>query len=130
VARLSFKASTTAWRIASLLAILIAGGWVLYTFPPVTSGFYPQCVFKQATGLDCPGCGTTRALHALVHGRFGEALHFNPLLFVFIAVAACMLPSLLRGESARFVYTRWFGWGSVVVICGWWIGRNLWWPLA
>ena len=124
-----FRASTTAWRIASLLVLILAGGWVLYTFPPVTSGFYPQCVFKQATGLDCPGCRITRALHALVHGRIAEAAHFNPMLFAFMAAGICMLPSLMRGETPRFVYTRWFGWGSVIAICSWWIGRNIWWPI-
>jgi hypothetical protein len=103
----------------------VIGGSVLYTFPPVTAGFYPQCVFRQVTGLECPGCGTTRALHALLHGRVGEAFRFNPFLFAVMLVIACAMPSFLRGETARFLYTRWFGWGSVVVVIGWWIGRNL-----
>ena len=121
----SFRASATAWRIASLLLLGIAGGWVLYTFPPVTSGFYPQCVFKQATGLDCPGCGTTRALHALLHLRFGEAFRFNPMLFALMLVGGFAAPSYLRGESPRFLYTRWFGWGTVIVLISWWILRNV-----
>ena len=43
------------------------------------------------TGWDCPACGGQRALHSLLHGRVGEALHFNPFLVVsvpyFLAVA-------------------------------------------
>lgn len=114
------------WQISSVIAVLgIIGGWVLYTFPPVTTAFYPQCTFRQLTGFDCPGCGTTRALHALLHGRFAEAFRFNPLLFVLMFVAAISVPSMLRGERPRFLYTRWFGWGTAIVIAAWWIGRNL-----
>jgi hypothetical protein len=121
----SFKASATAWRTASAIVLGVIGAWVLYTFPPVTSGFYPQCVFHQLTGLDCPGCGTTRALHALLHGRVAEAFGFNPMLFAMMLVGGIAAPSYLRGETPRFLYTRWFGWGSVAVVIGWWILRNV-----
>jgi hypothetical protein len=128
----SFKASVTAWptgsrhRLAVIAVVLgVAGAWVLYTYPPVTSGFYPQCTFRQVTGLDCPGCGTTRALHALLHGRVGEAFRFNPFVFAVMLAGGFALPAWLRGEPPRFLYTRWFGWGSFVVVVGWWIGRNL-----
>lgn len=106
--------------------LLVIGGWVLYTYPPVTSGFYPQCVFRQATGLDCPGCGITRALHALLHGRVREAFGYNPMLFAFMFVGGISLPSFLRGETPRFFYARWFGWGAFFVLAGWWVLRNIW----
>ena len=110
---------------AIVLIVLLIGGWVLYTYPPVTSGFYPQCAFKQATGLDCPGCGTTRALHALVHGRVVDAFLFNPFLFAVMAMFACAAPAFMRGETPRFLTRPWFGWGSFAVVTGWFIGRNL-----
>jgi hypothetical protein len=115
------------WNLlVSAILLAVAGGWVLYTFPPTTTPFYPQCAFKLATGFDCPGCGSTRALHALVHGRFGEAFRFNPMLFAMMIVAGCGVPSMLRGETPRFLYAPWFGWGSVAVLTAWWIGRNVW----
>ena len=40
---------------------------------------------RTRTGLYCPGCGSTRALYALLHGRPGEALAMNPLLLVVLA---------------------------------------------
>jgi len=121
----SLKPSATALRIGSAAILVVIGAWVLYTYPPVTSGFYPQCVFKKATGLDCPGCGTTRALHALLHGHVFEAFTLNPFLFAILIGFACAAPSLMRGETPRFVMKPWFGWGSLVVVTGWWIGRNL-----
>jgi hypothetical protein len=113
------------WKITSAIVLAVIGGWVLYTYPPLTSGFYPQCFFKQVTGFDCPGCGSTRALHALLHGRVAEAFRFNPLLFALMIVGGFAAPSVLRGETPRFFYARWFGWGSLVVLLGWGIARNL-----
>jgi hypothetical protein len=115
------KVSTT----GSALLLAIAGAWVLYTFPPATTPFYPQCAFRLLTGYDCPGCGTTRALHHLLHGRVEEAFLLNPMLFVFAVVAACALPSLIRGEQPGFLTRPWFGWGSLAVVCGWWVVRNV-----
>ena len=115
-------------RFATLLSgasAAAAGAWVLYTFPPATSRWYPQCTFHQLTGLDCPGCGVTRALHHLLHGRFGEAFHLNPLLFVVMGVALFAIPSVLRGEKPRFLQQPWFGWASVTVVSAWWVLRNL-----
>lgn len=105
-------------------AIAAAGAWVVYTFAPADNRWFPQCVFHQLTGLDCPGCGSTRALHALLHGDVAAAWRFNPILFVFAAVALCAAPSLARGEEPRFYKTPWFGWTSVVVVTGYWIVRN------
>lgn len=114
-----------AWVTASLAIVAAVGGWVLYTFPPAGSRFYPQCIFHALTGLDCPGCGSTRALHHLVHGRFGDALAMNPYLFAVIAVFAFALPAFWRGERPAFVTKPWFGWGAAFVTIGWWVGRNL-----
>lgn len=111
--------------LSSLAAAAVAAGvWVLYTFAPAAYRFYPRCVFKAATGFDCPGCGTTRALHHLLHGRIEEAFHFNPMLFVLIAVALCALPSLLRGRQPEFFTKPWFGWTAFVVLAGYWVVRN------
>lgn len=113
------------WRISSAILLLAAGVWVLYTFPPASSSFYPRCVFRQLTGLDCPGCGTTRALHALLHGRIGEAFRLNAMLFALMIVAILGAPSFLRGRTPAFMTHKWFGWGSFVVVVAWWIGRNV-----
>src|SRR5689334_25389377 len=89
------------------------------------TAFYPQCVFKQATGLDCPGCGATRAMHALLHGRVGEAFRYNAMLFAGFAVFGCSVPSLVRGERPRFLDRPWFGWTVGAVLVAWWVVRNL-----
>lgn len=53
---------------------------ILFFFNPATHHFYPECQFHRLTGLNCPGCGMTRAGYALLHGEFAVALHDNALL--------------------------------------------------
>ena len=75
----------TARLKANLMAVAaLAGALTLYLFPPEETGFYPQCPFFRLTHLYCPGCGATRALAALLHGRVVEALHYNALLVLLL----------------------------------------------
>lgn len=101
------------------------GAIVLYTFDPSAYPFYPRCLFHALTGLDCPGCGATRAVHALLHGRIGEAFRYNAMLFAGAGVFAFAVPSLVRGERPRFLERPWFGWSVLGVTLVWWVGRNV-----
>ncbi len=77
----------TAARAAAPPAVLAAVATVLFRFPPTQSAFYPQCPIYAALHLACPGCGGTRALAALLHGRLIEALHFNALVTLALPFA-------------------------------------------
>lgn len=68
-----------------------------YLVNPSAKGFFIKCPFKAITGLDCPGCGSQRALHALLHGDFSAAVAYN-LLFV------SAIPYVLVG-----LLFEWFG---------------------
>lgn len=46
-------------------------------YNPANSHWFPQCPTKQLTGWSCPACGFQRATHALLNGRFVEALSYN-----------------------------------------------------
>jgi hypothetical protein len=111
-------------RTASAAIVAAVGGWVLYTFPPTAYGFYPKCVFFTMTGLQCPGCGITRASHHLLHGRFEEAFQMNPMLFVLLALAVVSLPAFLRGGYPAYLTKPWFAWGAFFVLTAFWIVRN------
>jgi hypothetical protein len=78
-----------------MLAAGVGAATVLYRFNPVTSGLYPVCHFHQLTGLNCPGCGMTRAIYALLHGEVATAWRDNALLM------GLLLWGFLRGV--------WFG---------------------
>ena len=70
-----------------LAAAAVAGGiFVLVTVKPTDASFYPKCQLHSLTGLHCPGCGTTRAVHALLNGRLEQALAHNPLALIILPV--------------------------------------------
>ncbi|MBI4890572.1 MAG: DUF2752 domain-containing protein [Acidobacteria bacterium] len=80
--------------------LLILGGLaVVYACPPSQYGFYPLCPIKTLTGIACPGCGSTRALHALLHLRFVEAFALNPLF-------TCTAPLLLAWLARTFLQSK------------------------
>lgn len=111
--------------IASVAALII-----LYLFDPQTAPFYPVCFFHQATGLDCPGCGALRALHALLHGHLVQAIRFNALFILTIPVTlwlgARAILCLLAGRPfPRFVTRPMFAWLAAGAIIIWGIARNL-----
>ncbi|HMQ16166.1 MAG TPA: DUF2752 domain-containing protein [Phycisphaerae bacterium] len=73
------------------LALLAAAAALLYAVDPAGGRWFPPSPFRALTGFHCPGCGSLRALHRLMHGRVGEALGCNPLMVVilpFISYAA------------------------------------------
>lgn len=70
-------------RMAEPLAVLgVAAGATayLYAVDPNEPGHYPLCPTKAFAGIDCPGCGSLRSIHALAHGDVGRAVDHNLLL--------------------------------------------------
>lgn len=75
------------WLLAFALIGTAGGSAVLlYLFDPSQGGFYPVCLFHRMTGLLCPGCGSLRAVHQLLHGHLARAFQYNPLLITFTPV--------------------------------------------
>lgn len=54
----------------------------------------------------CPGCGGTRALAALLHGRLNEAMHWNALVVIFLPFAAAFL-AVTYGRSMKATPFLW-----------------------
>lgn len=117
----------TAWLLTGLAAI---GAGVLYLSPPSHSWYLPACPIHSVTGLYCPGCGTARALHALLHGRLAEALDAN-LLLVALLPALAGLGVLLFVDAVRDNRVRdlrlpsWASFGFVAAVTLFTILRNL-----
>ena len=70
-----------------LLLAMAAGVTVLWLWPPGSGMPYPPCPTRAWLGFYCPGCGSTRALGALLQGRLEAAWSFNPAM-VLIGVPA------------------------------------------
>jgi uncharacterized protein DUF2752 len=84
------------YRRATVIAIwllLLAGSAYVFVFEPGKTGFFPVCMFRLLTGFTCPGCGSTRAMHQILHGHFAAAFMLNPL---FVLAIPFLLFALLR----------------------------------
>lgn len=64
------------------LAAVAAAVVMLRIFDPATSGVFPPCPLQYLTGWYCPGCGSLRAIHQLLHGNLRAAWAMNPLTVV------------------------------------------------
>jgi len=75
--------------------ILILGVYVALLLMDVSSGHehhYTLCVFKNITGIPCPGCGMGRGTLALFRGDFSGAFFYNILCIPF---SFCVLIALI-----------------------------------
>jgi hypothetical protein len=85
------RINTRRW-LANLAALAVAAAaCVVRHFPPAGSRFYPRCPVFFWLHIYCPGCGGTRALAALLHGKLDEAMHWNAMVVLFLPFAAVFL---------------------------------------
>ncbi len=82
---------------ATVLALL-SGLAMLFLVDP-GSGWLPRCPVLCATGFDCPGCGSLRCMHSLLHGEIRQAWRYNALLI-------CVAPVVLVGVLSEFTRFR------------------------
>lgn len=101
-------------RLYTIVLLAGAGGfaWLGYSMlshKPLGGGV---CLIKQATGIPCPSCGTTRAIDALLHGHFAESVLLNPFgLLVFGAMVLFplwVLVDLVSGKQSFFLFYKGF----------------------
>jgi len=88
------RLSLAAWLFLGAGAIV----W-LAVLDPATVPWFPRCLFLAATGWECPGCGTQRALHDLAHLHLRDALAHNALAVLFLPGVAY---TALREGASRF----------------------------
>lgn len=102
--------------ITAGLIIIIA---VLYLFNPAVSALYPRCMFNLVTGYFCPGCGSLRALHHLLHGNFIDAAKMNPLLVTAIPIISvnCFIAGLCNRKFVTFQPPFNSTYAAIIVFC-------------
>lgn len=79
------------WVLPAGLGLLAAAG-VAYTAwqDPNADGVFPQCPTRTLFGVDCPGCGGLRAVHAAAHGDVVAAADHNVVLAVGLPLVALL----------------------------------------
>ena len=115
--------------IVLVLAALLVFGVIYFAIDPSTSGLFPRCTFLSLTDYKCPGCGTQRAIHALLHGDVAGAFKYNALLLVAIPwIALCLYAESRRLRNPR-LYARLNAplliWLFLAMVLLWWLLRNI-----
>lgn len=128
-------ATRTGWGQPLLVGALGLGACLLVrVHDPNQPGSYGICPFKAVTGLDCPGCGLTRGVAALLRGDVVRALDHNVFLPVVLAVIGLAYVRWVRRslghEVTRVMTPRWVPWAVTAVVLGFWVVRNLGGPFA
>jgi hypothetical protein len=113
--------------LLGLSLLLVYGSW-----DPASHALFPRCPVRHYTGWLCPGCGSQRALHALLHGEWFRAWQLHPLLLLslpYLLLGAIL--DQLRRPSAQLLRWRQRLYGRraiyvvLTVILGYWLLRNL-----
>jgi hypothetical protein len=98
---------------------------------PSQPGLFPPCPFYSITGLYCPGCGSQRAFHALMHGDILRSAGYNILFVVFlplIAISALITTAnifLKRNRRYPLFQSAVFSRAVLIVVLLFWVLRNL-----
>lgn len=82
--------------IISLAAAFFAAAALLYLyFTGEGEGAGIPCMFHQATGFFCSGCGSSRALRSILHLDFYQALRYNAIFTILLPALAVYFSALI-----------------------------------
>ncbi|MCM1153627.1 MAG: DUF2752 domain-containing protein [Muribaculum sp.] len=113
------------WAAGCIIALLAV---CYFLFDPMQAAWMPKCPVKTFTGLDCPGCGSQRMIHALLHGDLAGAFRANAFLllmipYLILLAAADFMPHRLPSLHKKLNSTT-----AVALVCSaivvWTIVRN------
>lgn len=98
------------------------------------------CLFRQATGIPCPSCGTTHAILSITKGNFRQATEENilgfPVALMLVIFPVWILIDLIRKKESfyqfylgaeSFLRKKWVAWSALVFLLvnwGWNIFKN------
>lgn len=91
-------------RKVAVIVVIAALTLFYFLVDPASNRFVPKCPFLMLTGYECPGCGSQRMLHALLHGDLAGAWHYNGLLMVMLPWIALLLVSEVYRKRCETLY--------------------------
>lgn len=108
--------------------VVLAAMLVYFFFDPAGAAWMPKCPVYVLIGLECPGCGTQRALHALLHGHPAEAWSHNAMLIISLPLIIWMIWLETQRTRRPRLYASFYRPATIYIIgaaiVGWFIIRN------
>ena len=84
-----------------VVIILVVVGYYFLLNPYEQDYFFISCPFYQISGYQCPGCGSQRAFHELLHLRIFEAIKQNVLFVLAIPYVLVIFYTSFHQEKYR-----------------------------
>ncbi|MEV6242802.1 DUF2752 domain-containing protein [Lentzea sp. NPDC051838] len=119
-------------RLRAPLSVLALGGagavLLLFVDPNKPGNLLPKCPFNWLTGLNCPACGVTRMVHALLHGDVVGAFHFNAVMLALgVPLAVWLFSRWTRDKwtGQKRSVPKQVGVTVIVIAAIWGVARNL-----
>lgn len=104
--------------------------FIMYYF--VLMPYLPRnaCIFWNLLGAYCPGCGGTRAVSALLHGRILTSLWYHPLvIYTVVMYGGYMISHTLErlrvGRIKGWKFHNWYLYTALVIVIVNWIVKNI-----
>ena len=125
-------------KIVNIGLLLLIGGVAVLFFvlDPTKNALFPRCLFHSLTGGYCPGCGSQRALHSLLHFDIAGVIRYN-LLFLPAALLILyhylhpVLNRIFKWRLPNVFYMKNTPWVILAVVLVFWVVRNLpWYPFT
>ena len=96
----------------------------------VAGGVLPVCPTKALLGIDCPGCGSLRMIHSLLHLDVSAAVRFNALGVVAVVLLVWAYAMWAYGRAVGrpmrgWQHLRWSAPVALVLTLAWFALRNL-----
>ena len=113
-----------------LLITILALAVLFFVLDPAKNVIFPKCAFHSLTGYYCPGCGSQRAIHSLLHLNFAGVISNN---FLFLPAVLLILYHYVHPLANRkfnwrlpnIFYLKSTPWVIFTVILFFWLLRNI-----
>jgi hypothetical protein len=120
----------TLYILITILFVVVI--FIYKIFDPIEYDIFPKCPFLVLTGYQCAGCGSQRAIHALLNLNINEAWHQNALLVLSLPyILIGLIYNFIPQPTESMLYWRKILFGQkaiivvmILIVC-FWIGRNM-----
>lgn len=113
-----------------LLVVIIGVAILFFVLDPSKNTLFPKCMFHSLTGYYCPGCGSQRAVHSLLHLDLAGVVHYNflflpAILLIIYHYLHPVLNHIFHWKLPNIFYYKQTPWIILGVVVVFWILRNI-----
>jgi len=116
--------------IATASILVICLFLFYYFYNPTEYSIFPRCPFNRITGLFCPGCGSQRAIHQILHANFTKGISHNFLIGLAVLVIVYdaliyLMNKVLNKSFKNILHYSKTTYTILILIILFWVLRNI-----